>query len=55
MSLDTNENAFDLIKQYRLKNTNKVIRNKCPCLKELISANIDVLVDEETKLNETFS
>ena len=52
-----------MIKQYRLKNTNKVIlahlninsiRNKFSCLKELVSDNIDVLVIEETKLDETF-
>ena len=63
MNLDTNKNAFDLIKEYRLKNTNKVIlahlninsiRNKFSSLKELVSDNIDVLVIEETKLNETF-
>ena len=51
-SLDTNKNAFDLIKEYRLKNTNKVIlahlnmnsiRNKFSCLKGLVSDNIDVL------------
>ena len=62
-SLDTNKNAFDLIKEYRLKNTNKVIlahlninsiRNKFSSLKELVSDNIDVLVIEETKLDETF-
>ena len=62
MSLDTNENAFDLIKQYRIKNTNKVIlahlninsvSNKFTCRKELISSKIDVLVIEETKLYET--
>ena len=63
MSYDSNENAFDLIKQYRLKNTNKVIlahlninsiKNKFTCLKELVSDNIDVLVIEETNVDETF-
>ena len=63
VNLDTNKNAFDLIKEYRLKNTNKVIlahlninsiRNKFSSLKELVSDNIDVLVIEETKLDETF-
>ena len=63
MSFDTNTNAFDLIKEYRIKNANKVtlshlninsIRNKFSCLKELVSDNIDVLVIEETKLDETF-
>ena len=62
-SFDSNENAFDLIKQNRLKNKNKVIlahlninsiRNKFTCLKELVSDNIDVLVIQETKLDETF-
>ena len=57
-SFDTNTNTFDSIKKYRLKNTNKVFlahlninstRNKFTCLKELISANIDVLIIEETK------
>ena len=63
MSFDTNTNAFDLIKEYRIKNVNKVIlahlninsiRNKFSCLKELVSDKIDVLVIEETKLDETF-
>ena len=63
MSFDTNTNAFDLIKEYRIKNANKVIlahlninsiRNKFSCLKELVSDDIDVLVIEETKLDETF-
>ena len=62
-SFDSNENAFDLINQNRLKNKNKVIlahlninsiRNKFTCLKELVSDNIDVLVIQETKLDETF-
>ena len=62
-SFDSNENAFDLIKQNRLKNKDKVIlahlninsiRNKFTCLKELVSDNIDVLVIQETKLDETF-
>ena len=51
-----------MIKQYRLNNPSKVIfahlnksiRSKFTCLKELISANIDVLVIEETKLDEAF-
>ena len=61
---DTNsDNAFNSIKEYRLKNSNKVIlatlninsiRNKFSSLKELVSNNIDVLVIEETKLDDTF-
>ena len=57
------DNAFNSIEEYRLKNSNRVIlanlninsiRNKFSSLKELISKNIDVLVIEETKLDETF-
>ena len=57
------DNAFNSIKEYRLKNSNRVtfatlninsIRNKFSSLKELISNNIDVLVIEETKLDEKF-
>ena len=53
-----------MIKESRLKNTNKVviahlnincIRNKFSSIKELVSDDIDVLVIEETKLDETFS
>ena len=51
-----------MIKEYRLKNTIKVIiahfnissiRNKVSSRKELVSDNVDVLVIKETKLEET--
>ena len=60
---ETDTNAFSSIKDYRVKNSNRVIlanlninsiRNKFSSLKELVSNNIDVLVIEETKLDETF-
>ena len=63
MSFDTNANASDLIKEYLLTNTNSVIlahlninsfRNKCSCFKELVTDNIDVLVIQETKHDESF-
>ena len=61
--MDKDNNAFDTIKEYRMKNVNKVILanlninsipNKFSSLKELVSNNIDVLVIQETKLDETF-
>ena len=62
ISMDKDNNAFDTIKEYRMKNVNKVILanlninsipNKFSSLKELVSNNIDVLVIQETKLDET--
>ena len=57
------EDAFTFIKKYRSKNNGKVILanlnlnsipNKFSSLKEIISNNIDVLVIQETKIDETF-
>ena len=51
------------MKKYRLKNANKVIlatlnintiANKFTALKEIVSNHIDILIIEETKLDETF-
>ena len=62
-NLDDDTDIFNQLKKYRLKNANKVIlatlnintiANKFTALKEIVSNHIDILIIEETKLDETF-
>ena len=62
-NLDDDTDIFNQMKKYRLKNANKVIlatlnintiANKFTALKEIVSNHIDILIIEETKLDETF-
>ena len=55
--------ALTFLKEYRSRNKDKVIianininsiRNKISSLKEIISKNVDILVIEETKIDDTF-
>ena len=59
ISIDKDNNAFDRIKEYRMKNVNGVIfanfninsiPNKLSPLKESVSNNIDVLIIQEINL-----